>query len=115
MPRLKREMFMRPNRMTHRFGDGDDPLQAGQYFDAPYPNGIKEANLNGKGAFNGKTKGLHVYTKPMSPIDKFKDGKASLSGPRMDMADEMADPIPASTMPRRTEGPLISRRKGKEK
>ena len=112
MPKLKREMFMRPNRMTHRFGSGDDPLQSQEYFDAPYPKGIKTVNANGKGAFSGKTHGLHVYTKPLSPVN-VRGRDASFSGPRMDMADEMADPVPASTMPRRTQGPLILRRKGK--
>ena len=111
MPKLKREIFMRPVRMTHRFGDGDDPIQSGEWFNAPYPDGIKSVNLNGKGRFSNQTDGLRVYTAPLSPIDKFKDGKASLAGPRMDMADEMADPVPASTMPRRTQGPLILRRK----
>lgn len=113
MPTLKREMFLRPNRMTHRFGKSDDPLQANEYFEAPYPNGIKEANLNGKGRYGIKENGLHVYTKPFSPIAKFSGDNASLSGPRMDVADEMADPVPASTMPRRTQGPVIPRRKSK--
>ena len=111
MPKLKREIFARHTRFTHRFGDTDDPAQGNEYFDMKYLNGIKEANLNGKGRFTGQEKGLHTYTKPLSPIDKFSGSKASLSGPSMDMADEMADPVPASTMPRRTQGPLILRRK----
>ena len=113
MPRLKKEMFARPNRMTHRFGKDDDPMQESEYFDAPYPDGIKTVNANGKGRFNGKSRGLHVYTEPLSPIAKASGGNASLSGPRLDMADEMADPMPASTMQRRTQGPLTLRRKGK--
>ena len=115
MPTLKKEMFMRPNRMTHRFGKNDDPLQSGEYFEAPYPNGIKEANLNGKGRFGIKEKGLHVYTQPLSPIAKFSGENASLSGPAMDMADKMADPVPASTEMRRTQGPSITSKKREKK
>lgn len=115
MPTLKKEFFMRPNRMTHRFGDTDDPIQGAQYFEAPYPNGIKSVQINGKQRFNGKTHGLHVYTEPFSPVDKAKGGKASFSGPMMDMADKIADPVPMSTIMRRTQGPLNARRKAKEK
>ena len=116
MPTLKKEMFMRPNRMTHRFGEKDDPIQSGEYFEAPYPNGIKSVNMNGKGRFSGKTKGLRVYTPPFSGVDKAKGGLASFSGPAMDIADEISDPVPASTLMRRTEGPMNHRRKNaKEK
>ena len=111
MPKLKKEMFARAVRFQHRFGDSDDPLMASQYFDAPYPDGIKTVNANGKGGFTGKEKGLHVYTEPFSGIDKFRGGRASLAGPRTDQADAIADPVPASTQMRRTQGPLIHGRK----
>lgn len=111
MPKLKKEIFMRPVRFTHRFGDGDDPVMSAQYFDASYPNGIRSTQQNGKGGFTGQEKGLHPYTAPFSPIDKFKGGKASIGGPALDNADREADPVPASTQPRRTQGPLIRRRK----
>lgn len=111
MPRLKREIFMRPVRFTHRFGERDDPLMPEQTFAAPYVDGIKSVNQNGKGAFNGQQKGLHVYTEPFSPIDKFRGGKASLGGPSLDQPDAIADPVPSSTQMRRTQGPLIHGRK----
>ena len=111
MPKLKKEIFARATRFTHRFGDKDDPYQADQYFDAPYPNGIKSVNQNGKGAFNGKSKGLHVYTEPFSGVDKFKGGMASLSGPVLDSPDSVAETLPASTKMRRTQGPLIENTK----
>lgn len=116
MPKLKREIFLRPTRFTHRFGERDDPLMpvSAQTFAAPCVDGIKSVGQNGKGAFNGKQKGLHVYTEPFSPIDKFRGGKASLGGPTLDEADARTDPIPASTQPRRTQGPLIRRRKETE-
>lgn len=111
MPKLKKEFFSRAVRFQHRFGDGDDPLMASQYFEAPYPDGIKSVNQNGKGAFHGKQKGLHVYTEPFSGVDKFRGGRASLGGPREDTPDAVADPVPSSTQMRRTQGPLIHGRK----
>ena len=115
MPKLKREMFSRGVRMQHRFGAKDDPLMPGEYFDAPYPDGIKSVNLNGKGRFRGQTHGLHVYTEPFSPVAKANGGNASLSGPRLDNADAISDPIPMSTEMRRTQGPFIKGKKRTEK
>lgn len=104
MPRLKREMFLRGVRMTHRFGSNDDPFQNGEYFDAPYPNGIRSVNMNGRGGFNGKRNGLAVYTEPFSGVDKAKGGKASLSGPKPDRPDMIAEAIPTGTRKRGPKG-----------
>jgi hypothetical protein len=114
MPRLKREIFMRPTRMVHRFGDGDDPWIQGdtEYFTAPYPNGIKTVNANGKQSFSAKTHGLSVHTEPLSPVSKFRGGKASLSGPKIDSADAIAEAVPPSTRERRTVGPLAEKVSG---
>lgn len=102
MPKLKKEMFARHVRFQHRFGDGDDPFMSGQYFDLPHPpNGIKTVSANGKGAFRGQQKGLQVYTEPMSGVDKFSGGKASLSGPKADVPDEIGERIPVSTARRK--------------
>lgn len=101
MPRLKKEIFMRPNRMTHRFGEGDDPYTSSQYFDAPYPNGIKTVNANGRLGFNIKQHGQHVYTEPLSPVAKFKGGNASLSGPALDVPDQVAERPPVSSVRRK--------------
>lgn len=113
MPKLKREIFLRPTRFTHRFGERDDPLMKGseQTFDAPYPKPPKMAGTKG---FSIKDKGLHVFTEPFSPVDKFKGGKASLSGPRLDNADRVTDLVPQSTKERRTVGPLAEIRKRKK-
>jgi hypothetical protein len=107
MPTLKREIFLRPTRFAQRFGEFDDPLQIGseQTFDMKAPKGIQQTNLNGKGKFNSQTHGLEVNLPVFSPINKFKGGKASFSGPKMDVADGYGSPVPASTEPRRTQGP----------
>lgn len=101
MPKLKKEMFARPTRFTHRFGDKDDKWQSDEYFSAPYPDGIKSVNQNGRGAFNGKERGLSVYTEPFSGVDKFKGGKASLSGPKPDVPDMMVERPPVSSARRK--------------
>lgn len=98
MPKLKKEMFARSVRMTHRFGENDDPVMGGEYFDAPYPNLPKGGGSKG---FTGKQKGLSVYTEPMSGVDKFKGGKASLAGPKPDIADMIAERTPISTKQRK--------------
>ncbi len=101
MPTLKKEMFQRPTRMTHRFGENDDPYMPSEYFNAPYPNGIKTVNANGKQAFSGKTHGLHPYTDPLSPVAKFRGGNASLKGPKLDEPDKIAERIPVSSIQRK--------------
>lgn len=107
MPKLKREIFLRPTRFTHRFGERDDPLMTGseQTFEFKGPVGVKTSNGPAPSPFSIKDKGVSVYTEPFSPVDKFKGGKASLSGPRQDNADRVAETVPASTRERRTAGP----------
>lgn len=100
MPKLKKEMFARGVRMTHRFGDGDDPFMGDQYFKMPSaPDGIKTVNANGAGRFNGKAKGL--WTEPSSGVDKFRGGKASLGGPKPDFPDMIAERAPVSSVRRK--------------
>lgn len=104
MPTLKREIFMRPNRMTHRFGEntaGNDPYTGGT-FELPKPIiTTSTPNRDGKGGANIQRDGLHVYTPPMSPIAKAKGGNASLAGPRLDLADEVVERPPVSTARRK--------------
>lgn len=100
--KLKKEMFARGCRFQHRFGDKDDPYMDGQYFNAPYPSGVKTSSKNGAGAFYGKKRGLQVWTEPLSPVDKFRGGKASLSGPREDVPDMIAERVPAGTAKRKS-------------
>lgn len=98
MPKLKREMFLRPNRMTHRFGEQDDPITRDEYFEGPYPELLKSGGSKPMGI---KTHGRHAFTEAISPVDKFKGGSASLSGPKLDHADEIAEREPVSTKRRR--------------
>lgn len=103
MPKLKKEMFSRPVRFTHRFGDGDDPhVLPDQYFDFTGPVGVKAHNT--PKPFIGKERGLHVWTEPQSPVTKAKGGRASLSGPRMDKADMLTEATPVGTRKRGPKG-----------
>ncbi|SRR6266404_4560054 len=105
MPRLKREIFLRPTRFQHRFGDRDDPMMpSDQTFEFNGPKLPKAIN-----AASQKTDihrdGLHPYTQPFSPIEKHRGGTARL-GPKMDRADMAGETVPASTIERRTGGPV---------
>jgi hypothetical protein len=105
VPKLKKEIFARPTRFTHRFGDKDDPwVMPEQYFDFTGPSSPKAANAPKPGPFGIKDKGLHVHTPPQSPVSKFRGGHASF-GPQPDRADAIAEPLPPSTRERRTTGP----------
>lgn len=107
MPRLKREVFLRPTRMVHRFGERDDPLMPfsdQQTFDMGYVDYPKSKNRPQAGPFNSKTKGLHVNVEPFSGVDKHRGGKASFSGPNPDWPDVYGNPVPVSTEMRRTQG-----------
>lgn len=99
MPKLKREFFLRPTRMVHRFGQKDDPVTDAEYFEFQDPRIPKR--VKGTASLGIKEHGLAVYTEPFSGIDKFKGGRASLSGPKPDCADEAGEREPASTKRRR--------------
>lgn len=109
MPKLKREIFLRPNRMVHRFGESDDPLSSSEYFDAPYPDGIKSVRQHGQGGFTSKEKGQHSFREELSPVNKFRGGDASLEGPKPDYADAVARRTPSSTVDRTTQAPLAEK------
>jgi hypothetical protein len=102
MPKLKREMFLRAIRFTHRFGDPDDQnVQGGsEYFEFNGPQPPISARNHSSQALDIQKNGLHVPTKPQSPVSKFKGGRASISGPRLDVADVMAETPPTSTKKR---------------
>lgn len=105
MPKLKKEIFLRGVRMTHRFGDPDDQnvMGASEYFDFKGPNPMKSSNSASQ-KLNIQSQGLHVPTKAQSPVTKARGGRASLSGPTLDVADSMAETEPTSTKKRGPEG-----------
>ncbi len=119
MPKLKREIFMRPNRMVHRFGDKDDPwVMPEQYFDFEGPKGVKVKNGPTPKPCSIQDYGLKVHTPPQSPVTKARGGRAAF-GPRVDNADTVAEALPPSTRERRTSGPLAEpvtkvQKKGRE-
>lgn len=101
MPKLKREMFLRGVRMVHRFGDPDDQNVMGQseYFDFKGPKLPKSDKMPSQ-RLNIQSHGLHAWTRPQSGVTKARGGKASLSGPALDVADAMAETAPTSTKKR---------------
>lgn len=104
MPKLKKEIFARQTRFTHRFGEKDDPITDGQYFDFKGPNGLKVSNSPMPKPFTGKEKGLHAWTEPLSPVHKARGGNASLSGPKLDYADAISEATPVGTRKRGPRG-----------
>lgn len=106
MPKLKKEMFLRGVRMVHRFGDPDDQNVMGQseYFEFNGPQPPLSSRNRASQAPDIQKNGLHVQTKPQSAVTKFRGGRASLSGPTLDVADSMAQTAPTSTKKRGPEG-----------
>lgn len=100
---MKSDMFSPQVRMTHRYGEAekmDDPL-GGRTFDykAPTPGESLRS-----GPLTVQTHGEHRYQQPMSPVEKFRGGCASISGPAPDLPSAVAFVVPASTKARRHHG-----------
>ena len=97
---MKREMFLRPMRMTHRFGEAeraDDPAGTNTFdYNGPLPGQSRRSR-----PLNMSTDGEHRYSEPRSGVQKFTGGAARLSGPAPDYASEMACQIPVSTRKRK--------------
>lgn len=91
---MKREIFRRGVRMTHRFGELEglnDPFSSGT-FDPGFP--ISPSKRRSR-SLEVKKDGEYRYCDPQSPIVNQKTGKpASLNGPAPDYSD-----LPAQTMP----------------
>lgn len=98
--KLKRDIFHRGTRMTHRFGPvaEDDPLSLRETFRPDTPT-FPELRSR---PFGVKSQGDYRYCEPLSPIVKPNGGrKASLNGPAPDYAGEAAATIPAGTVKRK--------------
>jgi hypothetical protein len=100
MNKLKKEIFRRGTRMVHRFdsatGEGDPLGQS--TFDPGFPIGVKAGG--GSRALTMHKDGEHRYDQPLSPIVKYKGGKANLNGPAPDNSDMPAQTIPLGTVKR---------------
>ena len=98
---MKKEIFRRPTRMVHPFGETErinDPMGS-QSFDFTPPIFPRQRGADG---VNIKNHGLHdVFSPSRSPITKPSGGLASLGGPAPDWAEACAAPIPASTKKRK--------------
>ena len=99
MPTMKREIFLRPTRMTHKFGATErvnDPL-GDSTFDFKPP--VFPAQRSG--AVDVHAHGEHrVFDRARSPVEKFVGGAATLEGPAPSWAENLAAPIPARTKKR---------------
>jgi hypothetical protein len=101
---MKRDIFSRPQRMTHRFGEiekNDDPLfgPTDTTFDPVLP---KSPNELRSGGWDVKRNGQHVLVRQSrSPVCKPNGGYASLNGPKPDIAEGLAAQTPFSTKKRR--------------
>lgn len=103
MPTLKREIFLRPNRMTHRFGEAigrGDPLGA-ESFELNAPKGLRSTNSGHIGRTGIKQNGINRYSESLSAIEKPRGGAASLNGPAPDYAGMVVERPPVSTARRK--------------
>lgn len=96
---MKKDLFSRNTRMTHRFKqiEGDDPL-GGQTFDPQFPKAI--STLRSK-PLTPKAHGVHRYCEPMSPVISPSGHRASLNGPAPDYADAAVAQVPANSKKRK--------------
>lgn len=99
---MKRDIFRRGTRMTHRFGEceNDEPFMPLATFDPKFPTGVTARR--GSPPLNIQTHGEHRYTPIMSPVVKPGGGVASLNGPAPDEVDRVEMAIPANTKKRTT-------------
>lgn len=103
--KMKREIFSRPNRMTHQFEqllDRNDPLGT-QTFDAPWPRRVDDLSAGSK-PLESREHGLHNDRPDSSPVVTPGGRAARSDGPAPDFAMAFGRPIPVGT--KRRLGPL---------
>lgn len=99
---MKRDIFRRPTRMTHHFGETEkinDPMGENTFdFKTPvFP--VQRGSDN----VNIKARGVHdVFSPSRSPVQKMNGELASLGGPRPDYLEACIAPIPVSTKKRKS-------------
>jgi hypothetical protein len=103
--KLKREIFSRPNRMVHKFGElleREDPLGV-ETFDFHRPMRVSDHSDTARPA-TSQQYGLHNYRPDPSPVVKPNGECAHSDGPTLDVPMDFAMPIPVGT--KRRLGPL---------
>jgi hypothetical protein len=99
--RLKREIFSRGVRMTHKFGasiKNSDPIQK-DTFNPNFPLGLNQRHGT---QLHQKERGEHSYRQDPSAVYKANtDTFASFNGPAPDNAEVTARPIPVGTKRRK--------------
>ena len=108
---MKRDIFCRGVRMQHQFGGletRNDPLEQ-QTFDPPWPKRVQ--HLSEQNGSSRELRDLYVqrdgqygYRDEPAAVCKPYGGYATLDGPKPDVAQDIAMPIPVGT--KRRYGPL---------
>lgn len=101
---MKRDIFRRGTRMTHRFGptENDEPFMPLATFDPGIPLEPKKQHSK---PLTMQQHGEYRYTPILSPIVKPNGTLASLNGPAPDVVDCVEMQVPASTKKRTTFDP----------
>lgn len=98
--KLKREIFRRGTRMTHRFGPNTspDPFDSSS-FDPGFPIA---PNVRHSKSLEVQREGEYRFLDPQSPVVSTKTGRAaSTNGPAPDLSDPIAQTVPSNTVKRR--------------
>lgn len=97
---MKRDIFNRGVRMTHKFGETekiDDPFNTGTW-DPPWPKSVGELSKPGHSCEIGEY-GVHSYRPDSSPVQKPGGDMAVTNGPNPypDLPEMLGRPIPVGT------------------
>jgi hypothetical protein len=99
---MKRDIFRRAVRMTHKFGaiEGDsDPLYGrGHVFEPQFPE--RPDQLSSRPITIQQQGEYRYFSQPGSAVAKPNGQLASINGPAPDYADALASPIPVGTSQR---------------
>jgi hypothetical protein len=107
MATIKRDIFRRGVRMTHRFEEAvnaGDPFNPGT-FEMPWPKRPDALSEQAPGRpCEVQRDGEHMYREGSSPVCKPNGSAASLNGPTPDLPQIFGMPVPVGT--KRRLGPL---------
>jgi hypothetical protein len=97
---MNRDIFRRPMRMTHKFGETErinDPLGVNTFeFKGPMPSSARRS-----APVTVQQQGQHdVFNPPRSPVQTPGGRITSVNGPAPDMAEAIGAPMPVSTKKR---------------